>query len=153
EPYDTSGQKTKKSFVVPIPGQTEIADASIREISKRMPAADFSSVPVVDDVVVARLLALRDQVAKPGEDVLGELLTLFERDPATRIDALKAAIAAGDLEAKKNAAHALKGAAGNIGAQRVAAWAAHVEKAPIGAEMAKDVERLSAEVQVASVAL
>src|ERR1051325_828999 len=92
---------------------------------------DFSTVPVVDDVVVSRLLALRDQVAKPGEDVLGELLVLFERDSVTRLEALHQALAARDADAKKNAAHALKGAASNIGAARVAAWAAHVEKAAL----------------------
>src|SRR5205823_10755726 len=88
--------------------------------------AQFDAVDVVDDVVVRRLLTLRDQVAKPGEDVLGELLQLFERDSRVRLLALKDALAARDSGARKSAAHALKGSAGNVGARRVAAIAAHI---------------------------
>lgn len=96
-----------------------------------LPADD---VPVVDEVAVRRLRQLRDQVARPEEDVLGELLGLFERDAHVRIAALRAAVdlasrdEAASAEARRQAAHALKGAAGNIGAARVARVAAHVEK-------------------------
>lgn len=119
----------------------EIADASICStlITTRacgichhgsvLPDAD---VPVVDEIAVKRLLQLRDQVARPGEDVLGELLNLFERDAIVRIAALRSALgdvdAAASAEARRQAAHALKGAAGNIGAARVALTAARIER-------------------------
>src|SRR4051812_18827090 len=107
----------------------------------RLHPADVFEAPVVDDVVVARLRLLRDQVARPGEDVLGELLGLFERDAKVRMDAIIAAVSAEHvatelarpldatraMEARRQAAHALKGSAGNVGAARVAALAAHVE--------------------------
>ena len=110
----------------------------------------FPDVPVVDDVVVKRLLLLRDQVAKPGEDVLGELLGLFERDSKTRLTALRMSIADGRADDRKNAAHALKGSAGNVGAQRVAAIAAHVEK---NGGVAADIDHLEEQVGEAIVAL
>ena len=114
------------------------------------PAPDFFAVDVVDDVVVRRLLALRDQVAKPGEDVLGELLQLFERDSQLRLVALKDAVAHGDADARKSAAHALKGSAGNVGARRVAAMAAHIEKQDVDVDA---LDRLAAEIAAAIDAL
>lgn len=108
----------------------------------------FDDVPIVDDVVVARLLALRDQVAKPGEDVLGDLLVLFTRDTRARIAALRAS-AQSELD-RRQAAHALKGSAGNVGAGRVAAIAAHVEKHGVDADA---LDRLEREVEVALLAL
>ncbi len=116
----------------------------------RRVSGDGSEFPVVDDVVVARLLTLRDQVARPGEDVLGELLTLFERDSVVRIAAIRAALAAGDVEERRNAAHALKGSAGNVGARRVAALAARIE-GNVAADA--DADRLESEVAAALVAL
>lgn len=116
-----------------------------------LPGAD---VPVVDEIAVRRLRQLRDQVARPGEDVLGELLGLFERDAILRIAALRAALAIADVtasaEARRQAAHALKGAAGNIGAARVALTAAHVEATEV--ELAV-VELLGSEVEAAIRAL
>lgn len=116
-------------------------------------------VPIVDDVAVMRLRQLRDQVARPGEDVLGELLSLFERDAHARIAVLRAVasasregsdVATDPHEARRQAAHALKGAAGNIGASRVAATAAHVEKNVVGPET---IDLLQQEVDAALTAL
>ena len=109
-----------------------------------------AGIPVVDDVVVARLRLLRDQVARPGEDVLGELLALFERDALLRLHAIAEAIRAGSSEGRRQAAHALKGSAGNVGAARVAALAAHVENNPCLADV---VARLEQEIAVAVAAL
>jgi two-component system, sensor histidine kinase and response regulator len=111
---------------------------------------EFAVAPIVDDVVVKRLLALRDAVAKPGEDVLGDLLRLFARDSETRLAMMRAALADGDADMRKNAAHALKGAAGNVGAKRVAVIAAHVEKHAIDDAV---LARLEAEVKAALSAL
>lgn len=100
-----------------------------------------------------RLRQLRDQVARPGEDVLGELLGLFARDARLRVEALRASLAMGGpegAEARRQAAHALKGASANIGAARVAATAAHMEKNEIDAAV---VELLHQEVEAALPAL
>lgn len=105
---------------------------------------------MVDELAVKRLQQLRDQVARPGEDVLGELVALFERDARLRVNAIRDAVATGAAEARRQAAHALKGAAGNIGAARVAATAAHVEKEDVDVEIA---ELLHREVEVALQAL
>lgn len=115
-----------------------------------LPNAD---VPIVDEIAVNRLRQLRDQVARPGEDVLGELLGLFERDARARVAALRATLVEGGAaapEARRQAAHALKGAAGNIGAARVAATAAHVEKNDVAADV---IDLLNQEVEAALVAL
>ena len=111
-------------------------------------SVSFEDVPVVDDVVVARLLTLRDQVAKQGEDVLGELLGLFERDTSVRVASLRTSL--NNAEERRNAAHALKGSAGNVGAARVAAMAAWIEKNAI---VDDDIDRLERAVAAALVAL
>lgn len=111
---------------------------------------DLQQVPVVDDVVIERLRALRDQVARPGEDVLGELLALFVNDTRVRIRAIRTALAEDNGEARRQAAHALKGSAGNVGARRVAEVAAFLEK---GAPVAADVDLLEGEVESAIAAL
>jgi signal transduction histidine kinase/DNA-binding response OmpR family regulator len=45
-----------------------------------------------------------------------EVIALFQADTPNRLDAIDAAVAAGDAAALATAAHALKGAAGNVGA-------------------------------------
>lgn len=97
-----------------------------------------TDAPVIDDVVVERLCLLRDRVARPGEDVLGELLSLFERDAHVRLDDLARARS---REEQRLSAHALKGAAANVGAARVAAWAAHIEKNECCAEALAQLAR------------
>jgi HPt (histidine-containing phosphotransfer) domain-containing protein len=101
---------------------------------------DDSGTPVIDDVVIARLFQLRDQVARPGEDVLGELLDLFVQDTRVRLATIRSALASGDAEARRLAAHALKGSAGNVGASRVARLAASVEKGGATAAQVDDLE-------------
>lgn len=82
---------------------------------------------ILDEIVVKRLSELRRQVQRPGEDLLGELIGLFERDSASRLAVLHAAPSATD---RRQAAHALKGSAANLGAARVAARALAIEKNP-----------------------
>lgn len=58
------------------------------------------------------------QLTMPGEpDVLGEVLTVFLRETPARVERLRNAWAAGDIEQMQRAAHSLKGSAGNIGAR------------------------------------
>ena len=92
-----------------------------------MGGAAPGELPILDETVLARLHDLRAQVQRPGEDMLGELIVLFERDSGARIEALRHAA---DAAERKQAAHALKGSAANLGALRVAARALHIEKHP-----------------------
>jgi HPt (histidine-containing phosphotransfer) domain-containing protein len=69
---------------------------------------------VLDPVVIDGLR----QLTPPGEpDVLGEVLRMFLTEVPPRIDRLRTAWAAGNIEEVHRAAHSLKGSAGNIGAQ------------------------------------
>jgi HPt (histidine-containing phosphotransfer) domain-containing protein len=87
--------------------------------------------PIVDDAAIDRLLELRRGLQRrlkhPGEDPLRELLDVFEADSAARVATLKALVVAGDNDGVRLAAHALKGAAANLGAQRVAIQAERLE--------------------------
>lgn len=103
--------------------------------------------PILDDVVVRRLGDLRRQVQRPEEDLLGELILLFERDSAARLQVLRAPPSP---EERRQAAHALKGSAANLGALRVAARALHIERNP---EDPVDVDGLAAAVAEAIVEL
>jgi CheY-like chemotaxis protein len=65
-----------------------------------------------------------------------EVVRLFLEDCPARLAAIKAAIEARDPEAIRSAAHALKGAAGNLSAQRLAEAASTLER--IGTEARLD---------------
>ena len=68
---------------------------------------------MIDPAVIASLRQL-NQEGEP--DVVQEVLTLFLQDAPGRITAIADAIDRGDPAALQRAAHAFKGAAGNIGA-------------------------------------
>ena len=71
---------------------------------------------VLDPAVIDGLRKL----TPPGEpDVLGEVLAMFLTEVPPRIDRLRIAWAAGNIEEVHRAAHSLKGSAGNIGARRL----------------------------------
>lgn len=72
--------------------------------------------PVLDDAV---LRSLRLLTAAGEPDVLAEVLQLFLREVPPRIDRLRIAWGAGNIEEMCRAAHSLKGSAGNIGARRL----------------------------------
>ena len=69
------------------------------------------------------LLALMDG----DQELLQELIDVFLEDAPQRIDGVRRALAAGDAEALYQAAHALKGSAGNFGAPDVVSRAMHLE--------------------------
>ena len=72
--------------------------------------------PVLDQSVIESLR----QLTPPGEpDVLAQVLQLFLQEVPPRIDRLRNAWIARDIEEVHRAAHSLKGSAGNIGAQRL----------------------------------
>ena len=76
----------------------------------------MSEVPVLDSTVVSGLR----QLTPPGEpDVLAQVLNLFLAEAPLRMDRLRNALAAGNIEEVRRAAHSLRGGAGNIGARRL----------------------------------
>lgn len=111
--------------------------------------------PVLDPAAIERLRALAVAVARPGEDILGHLSTLFIEDSASRLTALREAWAAGHTKDAARAAHTIKGAAGNIGAARVVAAALAVERAVEAAAGVDDrlLQRLADELDTAYAAL
>jgi two-component system, sensor histidine kinase and response regulator len=68
---------------------------------------------VLDAQVVARLERLG---AAAGEDLMGQLATLFLADADARVDAMRLALADGDAAAVVRSAHTLSGSSANLGA-------------------------------------
>lgn len=108
--------------------------------------------PVLDEDIVRRLLELRVSVARANEDVLAELLRLFQTDSSTRLATLRDAVARQDPQSAKRTAHALKGAAANLGALRVVAFAQQIERDG-GVPTAAAIDELAASVNEALAAL
>jgi two-component system, sensor histidine kinase and response regulator len=77
---------------------------------------------------------LLDRLGGDGE-VLAEVVRLFLEDCPARLAALQAAVSARHAEGIRAAAHALKGAAGNLSAGRVSAAAAALEEIGIDARL------------------
>jgi len=78
---------------------------------------DDPTRPVLDAEVVARLEHLGEAA---GEDLLGQLATLFLADADTRVAALRQALVRDDVAAVVRAAHTLSGASANVGATALA---------------------------------
>ena len=72
--------------------------------------------------------ALRELQAVMGDE-FGLLVRTFATDSAQRVDAVRAAAAAGDADALRRAAHSFKGSAGNMGALRLAELCRLIEDA------------------------
>lgn len=83
---------------------------------------------VVDEAALARLTALAAEVAEAGEDLVGELFRTFTVDARTRIAALRVALAQDAFTEAADAVHALKGASSTLGALRLAALCAALER-------------------------
>ena len=62
-----------------------------------------------------------------GPDLLLRLVRMFFDDSSTLLSTIDTARASGDAPSVAKAAHRLKGGAAAVGAQRVAALAAHIE--------------------------
>ncbi|HVA04954.1 MAG TPA: response regulator [Acidimicrobiales bacterium] len=73
--------------------------------------------PVLDAEVVARLEGLGESA---GEDLMGQLATLFLADAEARIVGLRQAIVRDDAAAIARSAHTLSGASANLGATALA---------------------------------
>ena len=76
----------------------------------------MSEAPVLDPAVVS---GLRQLAPASEPDVLAEVLNLFLVEVPLRMDRLRNAWAAGNIEEVHRAAHSLKGSAGNNGARRL----------------------------------
>lgn len=124
-------------------------------------ARGVTSVPVSPDLpilqpgVVQSLRALAAATAHPGEDILGDLVGLFSRDAAARLHIIRERWQRGEAQEAANCAHALKGAAASLGAARVHALAAAVERAAKAASDFEEalVDELAREVAAAEASL
>jgi two-component system, sensor histidine kinase and response regulator len=72
---------------------------------------------VLDATVVDRLTRLGEEV---GEDLMGQLGTLFMVKAGPRVVELRAALSAGDAAAVVRSAHTLRGSSANLGATDLA---------------------------------
>ena len=103
------------------------ATGFVRPVPRRRPdaVADAPVDAVIDPKVLAGLRELRE----PGEpDGAVELIDLFLRDTPRSIESMQSAIARSDAVALRESAHSLKGTASNLGARRLAAACAELEK-------------------------
>jgi HPt (histidine-containing phosphotransfer) domain-containing protein len=105
-------------------------------------------------------LSVMDQLLNLDDGELGllkEMLGLFTADTPDRIRAIEATLASGDLADMADVAHAIKGAAGTMGAPRLRAIAAELEgsgrKGSFGVDPALLVEQLKETYADALVAL
>lgn len=106
---------------------------------------------VLDPETLARLFALQQGLG-PEQDVLADLLQIFRVDAARYLADLHTASSTGDDEAARAAIHTLKGAALSVGAARVAALCAELERGT-EEDRAAGVPGLTEEVTAAVAAL
>jgi len=99
------------------------AGAEFESLPDSAPTGDSLPETVMD---FARLQEFRDY---DDEDLTmtREVIGMFRTDAPLRLDAMAAAIAAGDRHAMSQATHALKGSAGNVGATAIQRAAAQFE--------------------------
>jgi|SRR5579864_7951263 two-component system, sensor histidine kinase and response regulator len=82
------------------------------------------------EVLDARVLAGLREYQRPGEpDFLTHLIGVFLDDLSLRLESIRNAQTRGDLETLRSAAHALKGASGELGAKRLNVLCARLEAA------------------------
>lgn len=86
-------------------------------------SADAASAPLVDRSALDPIMKVT------GVAVMRRIIDAFWGEADTMVGALGAAIASGDQDSIRKAAHTLKGAASNVGAGRTARIAAAMEKA------------------------
>ncbi|NFV82301.1 response regulator [Magnetospirillum aberrantis] len=116
------------------------------------PAAPCASAAAEEEPLVDQE-AQEDLADALGAEEFGELLRLYLNGVPAALDKVVQAVAAGDVPAIASSAHAVKGAAANMGFRRLAADAARLERAAKAGETAVDdllaALRLSAEATLA----
>jgi PAS domain S-box-containing protein len=111
--------------------RTTLIDRLARWGGATAAAAPEASAPVSDPdaPLDAQVIALlRGLVAEDGPDLLGELADLFIGELAPRIEGIRNGILAADPGVVSQWAHSLKGSAGNLGANRLAALCEQIER-------------------------
>ena len=101
--------------------------------------------PCLDESTLKQLIDLDDgQVG-----LLIELFGLFKEDTPHRLTGLRASMAEGDAVTTAELAHALKGAAGTIGAKQMRDLAQNIEKAGKAGRVDAETERWLTELEAA----
>ena len=99
-----------------------------------------------DEVDFSPLLELRRLQSAGAPDVVARILNRFFLESAERLTALQRAVAAHDARSLERAAHALKGAAGTVGAHAVGDLALRLEhigregRTPDGAPLVMELD-------------
>ena len=111
------------------------------------PAAPAASAPAADTAAAAPavdLASFRAEMRAAGiEDAVGEILAVFARESAARMDALTQAVAGGEPRAIDRAAHAFKSSAGAIHANRLAELLRDLELRAKAGDVADAAARLN----------
>jgi HPt (histidine-containing phosphotransfer) domain-containing protein len=101
----------------------------------------------MDDVLDPAIVGELQELARSGDPHLLERLgASFARDAPLRLQALRAAVAAGDADAVKFGVHTIRGSAATLGAREVVAACRRIESAPAPAA-AEQLEPLLAELE------
>lgn len=84
---------------------------------------------LIDETILGRLRTLGASIAKPGEDVVAELIGLYRRDSTAQLERLqnRTDVDTRGVAALADTAHALKGASLAVGATAVADLAKELE--------------------------
>lgn len=82
------------------------------------------TTPILDSAVLDELRELGRELE---QDVLGEVVAAYRKIGPEMLEKLAAAVAGGDSEAVRHAAHTLKGSSAQMGARRVCELARELE--------------------------
>ncbi len=74
------------------------------------------------------LNALREYQAEGEPDLVQELVNMYRAETPGLLADIRAALAAGEADKLRHAAHSLKGSSNNLGVRQVAALSAEIEK-------------------------
>jgi HPt (histidine-containing phosphotransfer) domain-containing protein len=110
---------------VPKPLQGEALDAALARCAAA--PLDGNGDEAVDAETIERLRAELDGIGRAG--AVDGLVEEFVSSLGQRVDEIRSALAKGDAEVVRESAHALKGAAATLGATRLAAVCAAMERA------------------------
>lgn len=98
------------------------------------------TLPVLDPAVLKQLVMLDGG----GKGLLKEMAQLFREDIGGRLEALAAALSTGNTDGLAQEAHAIKGAAGAVGARRLQKLADDLERASRSGSLGSAPERVGA---------
>jgi signal transduction histidine kinase/CheY-like chemotaxis protein/HPt (histidine-containing phosphotransfer) domain-containing protein/HAMP domain-containing protein len=133
EPQENGSESTKtdgQTAEAEIPSPTSL-EVSSSEVESPMvlatPVADtsVSQEPVLDPATVDQLKQMREF---GGAEAIEELFELLKLEFPKLLSEIHQTYSDGDLKALSNAAHTLKGSAGNFGASQLASLCAAIEK-------------------------